>query len=227
MTSAKATGKRRGPKASLSLDQIAQQALRIADDGGLESLTMKRLASALGVGEMTLYGYVRTKDEIFDALTDLALSELALPARGEWDTQLRELFNNLHDLLVRHPSVAHLDSVRPTTGPAALRIANRTLGLLGDARVDDATAFAAHRALMNYTIGTVLFHVSRGTPAGEAALRERQVAMQIAVRDYPHIARHLDRYQAEATPAALQREFEFGLDHLIDSIRPQRRARPC
>jgi len=214
------SGVRRGPKASLTAEAIARAALLIADTSGLWELTMKRLAKALRVGEMTLYGYFRSKDEILDAITDLALSEVVLPSRGAWDLQLRQLFLNLHDTLVRHPSIAYLDRTRPTSGPAGLKIADRVLGLLADGSIDDDIAFLAHRALHTFTIGTVLFHVSRGSPAPDAFLGNQRALMQVMADDgYQNIARHLERYRDEGTLGQLRRELDFGLDSLIEALR--------
>ena len=209
-----------GPRRSLSLEPIAAAALRIADEEGLEALTMKRLAVELDVGVMTLYSYVRTKDEILDALTDLALSELELPDTGAWHEQLAQLFTNLHALLVAHPSVARIEAIRPLVGPAALRAADRGLGLLAEGGLDLDAAFIAHRALTSYTVGTALFHISRSTTAGEDALRERSAQIRyLTTHNYPHVAEHLARFESEHSPSQLQREFDFGIEQLIAGIR--------
>ncbi len=88
---------------SLDVDQIAAAALELVDREGADALTIRRLAEELGVGAMTLYGYVRTKEEIAEQLTELALRELQIPTTGEWDERLGRLFRNLRELLWRHP----------------------------------------------------------------------------------------------------------------------------
>jgi AcrR family transcriptional regulator len=104
------TRPRRGrpPTTGLSFERIVDAALAMVDRDGLDSLTVARLAKELQVGEMTLYGYIRTKEEILDALGDSLIGRL--PARAhdpgrDWADQVVELFVEVHDLLATHPEV--------------------------------------------------------------------------------------------------------------------------
>jgi AcrR family transcriptional regulator len=79
VTSAKTTsggGRKRGPAPSLTLEQIVEAALDVLDAGGISALTTRRLAQEMGVGAMTLYSYVRTKEELLDRVTQVALKSM-------------------------------------------------------------------------------------------------------------------------------------------------------
>src|SRR5271163_4622157 len=75
-------------KAGLTRDQIAAAALRLADSEGLDALSMRRMASELGVGTMTLYYYVRTKDELLSLMHNALAGELLVPG-GELPSEWR------------------------------------------------------------------------------------------------------------------------------------------
>ncbi|HJT63643.1 MAG TPA: TetR family transcriptional regulator, partial [Candidatus Limnocylindria bacterium] len=82
--------KRRKPRAALSRDRVLRTAIGLADREGIDALTMRRLASELGVEAMTLYHYVTNKDEILAGMIDLVAGEVELPAGGEdWKTATR------------------------------------------------------------------------------------------------------------------------------------------
>src|SRR3979409_1702056 len=91
-----AAGRRRGRKRSLTPEQIARAALEVADAEGLDAVTIKRISESLEVGTMTLYVYVRTKEEILAAMTEIAVSEVDLDLPGRWDERLFAYFSRLH-----------------------------------------------------------------------------------------------------------------------------------
>src|SRR3989475_9395043 len=93
--------KRRLP---LSRDRILHAALELADEGGIESLTMRKLGRTLGFEAMSLYNYVANKDDVLDGILDLVLAESELPSpTGDWDTAIRSSAISVHDALRRHP----------------------------------------------------------------------------------------------------------------------------
>ena len=71
------------PRVPLSRDRVLRAAITLADTGGIESLSMRKLAQALGVEAMSLYYYVAKKDDILDGIVDLVVSEIELPADGD------------------------------------------------------------------------------------------------------------------------------------------------
>src|SRR5215208_8433902 len=108
------------PRAPLTRERVLQAALELADQSGIESLTMRKLAQKLGVEAMSLYHYVAKKDDILDGIVDLVISEIALPPQGaEWKAGIRELALSAHEVLVRHPWAC---SLMWTTGISPARL---------------------------------------------------------------------------------------------------------
>ena len=100
------------PDAGLSKARVVLEAIHIADREGVEALSMRRLASTLGAGAMSLYHYVASKDELLDAMIDVVFSEIELPDMGaDWQTAMRDRSCSARDVLGRHPwAVAIIES---------------------------------------------------------------------------------------------------------------------
>src|SRR3970040_1134736 len=78
------------PRTPLSKERVLRAAIALADEGGIEALSMRRLAKELGVEAMSLYNHVANKDEILDGIVDGVVSEIDLPSDGvDWKTAIR------------------------------------------------------------------------------------------------------------------------------------------
>lgn len=200
----------------LSRDQVASAALALADEDGLEALSMRALADRLGVGTMTLYGYFRNKDELLDAVVDAAMGEgegEAPAVKGDWKEQLRGLVLHARWNLLQHPSLVELRVRRPVLRPEALRFSETALSILRGAGFDVREATAAFRLLFTYTFGFAAL-----SPA-ESTEDDRRAALaalaSLPPDDYPALteARH------EASRAMGGEEvFEYGLDRILDGL---------
>src|SRR5882672_8708924 len=92
------------PRLPLSRERILRAALDRADEGGIESLTMRKLGQTLGFEAMSLYNYVANKDDLIDGILDLVLSETEPPSLvGEWHTAIRSSAISVYQGLTRHP----------------------------------------------------------------------------------------------------------------------------
>jgi AcrR family transcriptional regulator len=129
-------------KPRFSRDDIAAAAIRIADDEGFEAVSMRRLASELDAGTMTLYHYVRTKDELLTLVVDAFLGEVALPhgqrLPREWRAAITLIARRTRDALRRHPWILDI-SDDPSIGPNAMRHFDQCLQALAalDVSFDD------------------------------------------------------------------------------------------
>jgi AcrR family transcriptional regulator len=129
-------GRRRGRRPALDLDRVVAATVRLADAGGLDAVSMRRLAGELGVAPMTLYGHVPGKRELADLMLDGVLAELyrdALPA-GNWRARLDAVARANFQVFRRHPWAVQLAGGRPTPGPQLMRkhdIELRAVGGLG------------------------------------------------------------------------------------------------
>jgi AcrR family transcriptional regulator len=145
---------RRTAARRVTLDAIVDAAAALIETEGFEALTMRRIAEECGVGVMTLYGYVRTKEEILGALSDRLLGEVDLPAPdGPWTEQVAEVFRSVHRVFSAHPELASIASTQPIDGLAAYRGAERVLAALRGAGFGDDEAFWAFDTLVCYTAG--------------------------------------------------------------------------
>ena len=115
----------------LSTEGVLRAAIEIADEGGIESLSMRKLGQALGVEAMSLYNHVANKDEILNRIGDLVVSEIEIPAEDlDWKTAMRRRANSAHEVFLRHPWVTTLIESQISMSPERLRYFDGTIGSL-------------------------------------------------------------------------------------------------
>ncbi|MFZ0717137.1 TetR/AcrR family transcriptional regulator [Mycobacterium sp.] len=212
------TAQGRAAAAALSRDRVVDEAMMIVAERGLAGLSMRMLAQRCGIGTMTLYGFVATKDELVGAIGNRILDLLVLPdAALPWQERLRRLYQGLRTVLGAHPELAQIFATQHINGDAAYRAAEVAMTAFGDAGLDTGGAVAAFTAFSGFVIGFVqqeAAQVAGGVPldrrlAGLAALpRAQYPAILAAGADF------LDR-----TDGA---HFAAGLEFLIDGIRTDR-----
>lgn len=167
------TRHRAASESRLSLEAVLDAGLRVADGEGLEALTMRRLATELGVGAMTPYSYVRTKEELLDGIAGLVLG--ALPpehdAEASWQARLEHAAQRLHATLRAHPGVAQIVASRRTPIPALDRFRETLLSIFDDAGFPLEVAVQAVSALASYAAGfaNVERYRAQVSPGDEAA----------------------------------------------------------
>ena len=97
------------PRSPLTKDRVLEAALRLADEGGIESLSMRKLGQELGVEAMSLYNHVANKDEVIDGIVAAVVREVDLPSdETDWKAALRQHAISAHEALMRHPWAASL-----------------------------------------------------------------------------------------------------------------------
>jgi TetR/AcrR family tetracycline transcriptional repressor len=189
------------PRLALTRPRVVRTALRLVDEHGLSALTMRALATELQVSPMALYNHVRDKEELVDLMVDLMLGDVDLSAiGGDWATQMRALVCSFHQVLTAHPDLARVYSARVRIGPHGLRIMERGLRLLLQARFSPPDAADAFFALYTYTVG---YHqIGHVDPRDYSALPPEQIPSITAVTDHLNGAHQHGR-------------FEYGLDALL------------
>ena len=205
----------------LSRDRVLRAALAVADDGGLDGLTIRSLAQRLGAKPMSLYHYVANKDEILDGLVDLVFAEIELPepsgrlARG--DDQAAP--GRPGEVLGRHPwSIALLES-RTTPGPATLRHHDATIAALRAGGFSIAQTAHAYAVLDAFVYGFAVQEASLPFegPDGAAEVAEPIMAL-MAGRRVPPPGR-VRRCSTRMLPGYdFGDEFEFGLGLVLDGL---------
>jgi TetR/AcrR family tetracycline transcriptional repressor len=157
---------------------VVAAARRIAAQEGVESMSMRRLAGALGVMPNALYTYFPDKAAILDAVLDDLLGEVESPRpRVGWRQALVSLMSSYRRLLLTQPGLIALTVSRPMVGPNALRLREDMLTLLRRGALDDADTVNAFLALFAYTTGFVAFETAR--IPGKRDARQRTQAHQL------------------------------------------------
>jgi AcrR family transcriptional regulator len=218
VTPAEPSTRSRAPsRRPLSRERVLRAAIELADKGGLESLSMRKLAQVLGVEAMTLYYWVANKDEIIDGIVDLVLSEFQVPTGGlDWKNELRTSIVSAHESLERHPwACAFLMSPRRIR-PARLEFIDAVLRQLGVAGFSAELIDHAYHALDSHLLGSTLWEA--GYSAGVAGTPDAaQALVNHVVATYPALAEHVEyhlrpRLEGEAS------DFEFGLNLILNGI---------
>ncbi|HEY1973534.1 MAG TPA: TetR/AcrR family transcriptional regulator [Pseudonocardia sp.] len=201
------------PARRLDRDTVVRTALRVADTSGLGALTMRRLASELDVGVMTLYSYVRTKEELVDRVLRLALESMDPdpdPA-APWDRQLEVALTNLHHALRAHPGATQILVSSTVPGPILDPLRERLLGILRGAGFGMAESITSLNALYSYVVGFTSVAGDHGVPAANDGAR----LAALPPDRYPLLVEAAEEF----THRFSERSFEFGLGLLLSGLR--------
>jgi AcrR family transcriptional regulator len=221
--------RRRGPRPSLSGEQIVAKAVELADREGLSGLSMRRLADELGITAMSLYGYVPSKAELLDVMADRAYGEITPhgdPATP-WQGRLAALAQQHWALLLSHPWLLRIAASRPLLGPNATALYDAELAAVDRLGLTDIEMDLIVSLLDDYV---------RGAARGAAEAVDAQARTGMSDQQWweaygPLLAEVLDparyptavrvgsaagaEYGAAHDPA---RSFRFGLQRIIDGI---------
>lgn len=214
-------GRRAAPAAEarvpLSRDRVLREAIRLADEGGIDSLTMRGLAQELGVEAMSLYYYMASKDEILTGIVGLVLSEIDLPSgRAHWKAAIRRSAISFHDALRRHPWATSQMMSPKGFGPARVRYMDSVLRRLREAGFSAEMTYHAYHALDSHIMGSTLWE------AGYSSVKVDRDAVgallrRLPVDDYADFAEHV-RQHMTGSVGGEKGTFEFGLDLILDGL---------
>ena len=202
-------------------------AIGLADQGGIDSLTMRRLAQELGVEAMSLYYYVASKDDILKGIVDPVISEIDVPSDGaDWKTALRRSAISFHNALSRHPWAAKLIMSGTGVGLARVRYMDAVLRRLREAGFSPELTHHAYHALDSHIMGSTLWAAAYATmPKAQADLAQNFLR-KLPLTEYPDFAEHAQQHIRKTGPKD-KSEFEFGLDLILDGLeRVRDAARP-
>lgn len=219
---------------SLTRDAIAVAALQIADEEGFEALSMRRVATRLGVGTMSLYHYIRTKDDLLALMDDRLMAEVLIPDEempAGWRDGLAELARRSCAAWLRHPwTLIHLAGAR--VGPNGMRHMEQSLAAITELGLPPAQQLELITLVDDYVIGYVmreqeLVGMQRdGSEVEELELMSGYMAEQMATGEYPHLRAFVGAdehdmvgaWQRIAAEAFGSERFERGLARLLDGI---------
>jgi AcrR family transcriptional regulator len=191
----------------------------LADEGGLDALTMRRLGDRLGVEAMSLYKHVANKDDLLDGLIDAVFAEVDLPPTGRgWRPAMRERALSMRQVLRRHRWAIGLMESRSVPGPATLRHHDAVIGALREGGFCVALAAHAYSALDSYIYGFALGERSLPFETGQQTAELADAILGHLPADaYPHLA-ELTRDHVLQPGYDYAKEYEFGLDLILDGL---------
>ncbi len=190
----------------------------LADDEGIDALTMRELGRRLGVEAASLYNHVSGKADLLDGMADLATAEVDVPRQGvSWKEAMRRRAVSARDTFARHRWAAALYDSRDRSGPGRLSYVDRALGVLIRAGFSPTAAANALLVLDSY-----LYGFERQRPDGSMQVTAdvtevaREILAAIPGGEYPFAASVAKEYAA--SPFDQEAAFEFGLGLILDGL---------
>jgi AcrR family transcriptional regulator len=213
------------PRLPLSRDRILQAALDLADEIGIESVTMRKLGQALGFEAMSLYNHVTNKDDVLDGILDLVLDESEPPSpAGDWRTAIRNSAISVHRGLTRHPWACPLLMSPGRIRPARLQYMDSLLGRLREAGFSADTTYHAYHVLDAHIFVFSLWQANHSYNAAQVAdLAAEWFERMIPADVYPYLHEHGEQHLAGG-PHHDVSAFEFGLGFILDGLEKIRGA---
>jgi AcrR family transcriptional regulator len=215
-------------------EQIAQTAIAIADTEGFEAVSMRRIAAELGAGTMTLYHYVRGKDELIALVSDAIMAEMIVPddeLPDGWREGLAEIARRSLAIFKRHPwIVEHMGEGDPSAlGPSVLRHVEQTLAVTGRTGLDPDQQIELSSTVDDYVFGHGMraYHGAGAGSDGDPKARVDAVVAylteQLGSGDYPHLQAVAGDDPAAGFArfghlASDEDRFERGLQRLLDGL---------
>lgn len=211
----------------LSHDRVLDAAIRVADRGGVEAITMRRVAQELGVEAMSLYNHVPNKDAILDGVVDAVFAAIELPAAGcaDWREAIRARARSARSVLAQHSWALGLMDSRRNPGSATLRHHDAVLGVLRQAGFSLPMAAHAVSLIDSYVGGFVLqeanLPVSVPTDVEEVA---GGILANLPADELPYLTEMIVDH-ALRPGYDYSGEFGFGLDLILDALEARRGQR--
>jgi AcrR family transcriptional regulator len=195
-------------------------AVALADESGLDELSMRKLAKTLGVEAMSLYNHVESKDRLLDGMIDIVFTEIDAPSPdGAWRAEMRQRAVSTREALNRHPWAVGLMEARPNPGEANVRLHEAVLACLGNAGFPVPAAIHAYSVQDAYIYGFALQERTLANATREEWIEvgRRQLQMYAPVLDaYPHTADVLRHISVHGF--SHEEEFLFGLELILDGL---------
>jgi AcrR family transcriptional regulator len=211
---------------SLSYDTIVQAAIELADEGGPSAISMRKIAARLGVGTMSLYWYVPSKDDLLDLVLDTVRGEIAVPEipTGNWRDDLTILARNSRQVMLRHPWLVTFVAAGPPLGPNMLRITELSLAFFDRVGVDARFAIYACMTVDTYVMGFVIREQQEEAVFHDREMQDFDLESDLVsefrgfLQAYPRILKMIESRIDPDSRDSRDERFEFGLACVLDGI---------
>jgi len=209
------------PRVPLSRERVLGAAVALADDGGVDALSMRKLAQELGVVPMALYKHVSNKDELLDGMVDVVVGEIDPPPSGtDWKTAIRHRVLSARSALLRHPWASRVIESRTNPTPTVMEYMDSMIGIF---RAGGFSIDLTHHAM--HAMGSRLLGFTQelfDDTADVGPAMQADMLRELANR-YPHITELVtaithDEASVVGQGCDDQLEFEFALDLTLDGL---------
>jgi AcrR family transcriptional regulator len=206
---------------TLTRQVVLRAAVGLADEVGIEALSMRSLGQVLGVEAMSLYNHVASKDDLLDGMVDTVVAEFDLPdPSGPWKAAIRSSALSAHDVLLRHPWACGMIVTRPKVGRSMLSYMDAVVGVLRSAGLPMQLVHHAVHALDSHVFGFTLQELNFPMDIEGFGPEMAAIFLQQRTDEYPHLSALI--VEAEHDDKA---EFTFLLDLILDGLERERDAR--
>lgn len=207
----------------LNRDRVIEAAIDLADEVGLDALSMRKLGDRLGVEAMSLYNHIANKDDLLDGMMDTFTASIEIPSPGdEWKDAMRLRARSAREQFRRHPWALSIMETRTNPGLETLRYHNAIIGVLREAGFSLAMAGHAFALLDAFIFGFALqernIPIDDASDIGDLA---GQIMASLPMDELPHFAEFVVGHALQPG-YDFGDEFEWGLDALLESL--ERRA---
>lgn len=219
----------RKERSTLTREQIVAEALRLLDSEGIEALSMRKLAAALGVGATSLYWHVANRDELIELVINEVYAEVDLPDAGEvpdWQAAVRRFAHSVRSGILRHPWIVsvldHIAAGYP--GPNLMRVSEHMIQLLAAAGFPLPETERALTTVSTYVTGIAMAEASWSRWLARTGQTEQEWAeesvrvMQEVTEDSEWLQAALAAYEGKDPQQAMDDDFDYGLDRILDGL---------
>ena len=203
-------------RARFTVDEIAAAALRIVDDQGLNALSMRALATALGTGPMTVYNYVTDKTGLEELVVSAVVAAITVPQPTEdWRHDVKAVAHAMWQGVRAHPAAVPLVLTRRMSSATGFVVADALIAALSRAGLTDRDRLAAFHGVLGFVIGAAQAELAGPLSAGaeDAGDAAAQIGA-VAGPEHPHIA----ALSKVAMQTSVDDDFTRGLQMLVDGI---------
>jgi len=207
----------------LSRERVLDAAMRLADEDGIESLSMRKLARELGVEAMSLYHHVANKEDLVHGLLGRVADEIEFPsAADDWEESIRRTAISAHAALRRHTWAA-APMLAPSTGilPKRIEYMEALLGCLRDAGLPPDLTYHAYHVIEAHIFGFSLWQAGHSFSSLDLGAAVADFRRQFPPGEFPHISEHIDQHMSDG-PHREVSAFELALDLILEGLRRAR-----
>ena len=207
------------PRVPLSRERVLQAAVRLADESGIDALSMRRLGQELGVEAMSLYNHVTNKDDLHQGIVELVLSEVESPRDGgDWKEEIRRTAISSYQAFVRHRWACGLMMRGPSVSPVRMEWMEAVLRTLRTAGFSADLTHHAYHALDSHITGFTLWIVSMPFETHEELVSLAEGFLPtVSSEKFPYFVEHAEQHLLPPDPDE-RSEFEFGLDLILEGL---------